>query len=109
MENLDTIGNQNTNKNNNFRNQNFQKWALTNPATNDTNNNTNKCVPLRRPRFDRKCNHCRQWGHKKEDCWILKKELCEKQESEKASLMCTLVLNDYSEIEVALINKIRAK
>ena len=43
-----------------------------NPTNNFTADNTNNYILPRRPRFQRKCNHCRKWGHMREDCWFLK-------------------------------------
>ena len=70
--------NENQKINNNNGNQNNQK-----ETTPNTINNSNDYIPPRRHRFNGKCDHCRECSHRKEDCWILKRELHAKQESEK--------------------------
>ena len=79
-----TKGNQKANNHNNYRKQNNQKEA----TLNSINYNLNNYVPPRRDRFDGKCDHCRKWDHRKEDRWILKKLLLEKQELIK-QMSCT--------------------
>ena len=92
--------NENQKSNNNNGNQNNQKETPSNAT-----NNSNDYVPPRKYRFNGKYDHCRKWGHRKEDCWILKRELREKQESEEVDIMCATVPNDYAEDKVALINE----
>ena len=70
-----------------------------------TANYTNSYVPPRRPRFPGKCDHCRKWGHKCKDCWLLKNQL---RNSEKANVYIPATNNVEEtgvEEEVVLINK----
>ena len=60
---------------NNPTNANHNTNLNSNPMSNPEGNNTNNYVPPRRPRFKGKSNHCRKWGHRREDCRFLKKSI----------------------------------
>ena len=77
-------GNQKANNNNNNGNPNNQKEA----TSNFTYNNSNDYVPPRRYRFNGKCDHCGKWGHRKEYCWILKKNYVKNKKVKKRA-SCT--------------------
>ena len=99
-----TNRNQNTYKNSNSRNQKNQRGTSTNSTLYYVNNNANNYIPHRGARYYQKCDHCGKWGHKKENCWFLKKEQQEKK-SEKAKAMQTLAQNSYLEEEMALVKE----
>ena len=77
-----------------------------NPTGNPMGNNNNNYIHPRRPRFPGKCNHCRKWGYRREDCWFLKNQF---SNAERANI-CILVSEDVpkkrGEEEVVLINEI---
>ena len=90
---------------NNTTNANCNANSNPNPTSNPTGNNINNYIPPRRSRSEGKCDHCRKWGHRREDCWFLKNQF---RKAERVNLCMPLsedVPKNGVEEEVVLINK----
>ena len=69
-------------------------YCNTNSNPSPIGNNTNDYIPPKIPRFQGKCNYCRKWGYRGENCWFLKNNQFRNAERTKVV-----------EEEVVLINK----
>ena len=86
-------------------NANHNANSNSNSTNNFTGNSMNNYIPPRRPRFQGKCNHRRKWGHRRKDCWFLKKQFRNPERANICMAVSEIIPKNGVEEEVVLINK----